>query len=67
MTGVVYTETTVYSPPEAYAAEAPYQIAIVELDQGGRLTARIEGPAVSIGDRVRLLESRAGVSHFTRE
>lgn len=56
--GVVYTETTVYSPPEQYVNEAPYQIAIVALDAGGRLTARIAGDKVSIGDRVNFLEYR---------
>ncbi|MBS1828088.1 MAG: OB-fold domain-containing protein [Acidobacteria bacterium] len=56
--GVIYTETTVYSPPEQYINEAPYQIAIVALDGGGRLTARIAGDKVSIGDRVNFLEYR---------
>ncbi|MBL8173386.1 MAG: OB-fold domain-containing protein [Bryobacterales bacterium] len=56
--GVVYTETTVYSAPEQYMNEAPYQIAIVALDAGGRLTARIAGEAVSIGDRVQFIEYR---------
>ena len=32
--GTVYTETVVYSPPEAYVNDVPYQLAIVEL--GGR-------------------------------
>jgi uncharacterized OB-fold protein len=52
MTGTVYTETVVHSAPEAFAAEAPYQVAIVELDSGGRITARILGERVRIGDRV---------------
>ena len=39
------------SPPEAFLAEAPHQIAIVELDTGGRVTARIHGEAVAIGAR----------------
>lgn len=56
--GVIYTETTVYSPPEQYVDEAPYQIAIVTLDAGGRLTARIQGEKVAIGDRVQFIEYR---------
>lgn len=56
--GIVYTETIVYSPPEQYVNEAPYQIAIVTLDGGGRLTARIAGDKVSIGDRVNFIEYR---------
>ncbi|MGH9663902.1 MAG: Zn-ribbon domain-containing OB-fold protein, partial [Bryobacteraceae bacterium] len=50
--GTVYTETVVFSPPEAFASEVPYQLAIVELDTGRRLTARILGERAVIGDRV---------------
>lgn len=56
--GVVYTETIVHSAPEQYVHEAPYQIAIIALDAGGRLTARIQGSKVSIGDRVQFVEYR---------
>ena len=54
-TGIVYTETVIYSAPETFAKEAPYQTAIIALDSGsgtGRLTARILGDRVAIGDRV---------------
>lgn len=66
MTGAVYTETTVFSPPEAYVNDAPYQLIIVTLDQGGRVTARVLGDAVRIGDRVVLAESRDGVPYFQK-
>lgn len=66
MTGTVYTETTIYSPPEAFAGEAPYQLAIIDLDSGTRLTARIHGDPVRIGDRVALEEVR-GTIHFFRK
>jgi len=56
--GTVYTETVVYSAPEQYVNEAPYQIAIVALDEGGRVTARIHGDRVSIGDKVHFVEYR---------
>ena len=32
--GTIYTETVVYSPPEAFVNDVPYQLAIVELDDG---------------------------------
>lgn len=64
--GVVYTETTVYSAPEQYVNEAPYQIAIVTLDAGGRLTARIAGDRVSIGDRVQFIEYRNQFPVFSK-
>ena len=64
--GTVYTDTVVFSAPEAFVADAPYQIAIVDLDQGGRLTVRIEGDLVAIGDRVELLDHRDGIPFFRR-
>ncbi len=64
--GTVYTETVIYSAPEAFAAEAPYQTAIVSLETGGRLTVRIEGDHVEIGDRVVEAESRGGVPFFEK-
>jgi len=64
--GIVYTETVIYSPPEAFAADAPYQTAIVKLDDGGRVTARIEGERVQIDDRVAEIESRDGVPFFRK-
>jgi len=68
--GVVYTETIVHSPPERYAADAPYQLAIIEMDGGERLTARILGQAqherAHIGDRVVFVEERDGVSYYRK-
>jgi uncharacterized OB-fold protein len=64
--GIVYTETVIYSAPEAFAAEAPYQTAIVSLDTGGRLTVRIAGERVEIDDRVTETESRDGVPFFVK-
>jgi uncharacterized OB-fold protein len=65
-TGAVYTETVIYSAPEAFASEAPYQTAIVTLDGGGRLTVRIAGDRVAIGDRVTETDSRNGVPFFQK-
>ena len=64
--GTVYTETVVHIPPAPFSAEAPYQIAIVDLDDGGRLTARIDGKRVAIGDRVEEIESRQGIPYFRK-
>ena len=41
VTGTIYTETVIYSATEAFAADVPYQTAIVSLDSGGRVTGRI--------------------------
>jgi uncharacterized OB-fold protein len=65
--GTVYTETIIYSAAEAFAGEVPFQTAIITLDDGrGRLTARIAGDRVSIGDRVVEVESRNGVPFFRK-
>jgi uncharacterized OB-fold protein len=65
-TGTVYTETVIYSAAEAFAAEAPFQTAIVSLEGGGRVTARISGERVAIGDRVTEIEGRNGVPFFQK-
>lgn len=67
MTGTVYTETTVYAAPEAFVAEAPYQIAIVTLDNGGRITGRVRGERVAIEDRVTITEEENGVPAFHKQ
>lgn len=64
--GVVYTETIVHSAPQVFVNEAPYQIAIVALDSGGRITGRIEGDPTSIGERVDFVEYRKGTPFFKR-
>jgi uncharacterized OB-fold protein len=65
-TGTVYTETVIYSATEAFAADVPYQTAIVSLDSGGRVTARISGERVRIDDRVVRAEIRDGVPFFRK-
>ncbi len=64
--GTVYTETVVYSAPAQFVADAPYQMAIVTLDSGGRLTVRIEGARVAIDDKVKFLEERSGIPFFEK-
>ena len=52
MTGIVYSDTVVHAAPAAFAEEAPYQVAIVQLEGGTKTTARIiGGERVKIGDR----------------
>ncbi len=68
--GVVYTETIVHSPPEQFTADAPYQLAIIDLDSGGRVTIRILGKEpherARIGDRVTFVEERNGVAYYRK-
>ncbi|HVX67396.1 MAG TPA: OB-fold domain-containing protein [Bryobacteraceae bacterium] len=62
----VYTETVVHSAPEAYVGEAPYQIAIVILEDGSRVTGRISGERVAIDDEVISAGTRDGVPYFRK-
>jgi uncharacterized OB-fold protein len=64
--GIVYTETIVHSATPQFAADAPYQLAIVALDSGGRRTARISGEHAEIGDRVVFAEERDGVAFYRK-
>jgi uncharacterized OB-fold protein len=64
--GEIYTETVIHSAPEAFVSEAPYQLVIVTLENGHRVTGRVLNGRVSIGDAVRLVEERNGVPFFTR-
>jgi uncharacterized OB-fold protein len=64
--GVVYTETVVFAPPEQFAADAPYQLIIVTLEDGKRLTARILGDRVAIGDAVESAETRNSIPFFQK-
>jgi uncharacterized OB-fold protein len=66
MMGVVYTETVVHMAPPAFEKDVPYQVAIVALDTGERVTGRIEGARVSIDERVILVDTRDGVPFFRK-
>ena len=65
--GTIYTETVVYSAPEAYVNDVPYQLAIVELAGGRRVTGRVEGERAQIGDRVQFAEFRNSVPFFRKQ
>ena len=65
--GTIYTETVVYSPPEAYVNDVPYQLAIIELAGGRRVTGRVDGERVQIGDRVHFAEFRNNVPFFRKQ
>ena len=68
--GIVYTETVVHAAPSRFVGDAPYQLAIVDLDDGAgpavRVTVRILGERVRIGDQVEFAEERDGVAFFKK-
>lgn len=70
--GNVITYTEVRTPPPAFADDAPYTIAVVELASGGRLIGRVDAPyeECEIGTAVELTireptaaEHEAALSH----
>ena len=63
--GRVYSCTTLYAAAEPFEKDLPFQIAIVEFEDGQRLTVRITGPRVDIGDNVKLVEEKDGVQFFS--
>jgi uncharacterized OB-fold protein len=65
--GTIYTETLVYAAPEQFIADAPYQLVIVAMDSGKKLTARVAGDRVAIGDAVEFLEYRDGIPFFHKK
>jgi uncharacterized OB-fold protein len=62
----VYTETVVHMAPEQFAADAPYQLAIVTLEDASRRTVRIAGERVQIGDAVDFVEDRNGIPFYRK-
>ncbi len=66
MTGIIYTETVVHLAPEAFAKDVPYQVAIVALEDGSRVTGRVLGERVAIDDRVEQVETRDGIPFFRK-
>ena len=66
MTGTVYTETVVHLAPETFAKDVPYQVAIITLADGSRVTGRVLGERVAIEDRVEQVEVREGIPYFVK-
>jgi uncharacterized OB-fold protein len=52
--GRLVSWTVIRVAPQRYAAEAPYTIGLVELDEGLRLTARVEGPPEALAAGIGL-------------
>lgn len=71
--GKIYSFTQVSSGPAGFELEAPYVLAIIELEEGPRLTAQIVGVSekeVKIGDCVEMIfrriaeDSPEGLIHY---
>ena len=56
-TGEVYSFSTLQDPPESFAEQSPYTLALVKLDEGPMILAQLtdlDDPA-EIGDRVEMV------------
>jgi len=65
--GRILTYTTIRFPPLGFEEQAPYDIAVIQLDKDINITARIaaqEDRKPKIDDRVRFLEKRSGAYFF---
>ncbi len=71
--GTILSFTIIYIPAEAYSLEAPYPIAIIETDEGARLTVQVidcDFKDVKIGARVKLVfrkireEGHSGILNY---
>ncbi|MDD1718153.1 MAG: Zn-ribbon domain-containing OB-fold protein [Methanoregulaceae archaeon] len=71
-TGAVVTHTVIRSASEQFEQQTPYVLAIIQLDEGPRLTAQIVCPVdeIRMGMRVRpvfrkiAVDGESGVIHY---
>jgi scaffold protein (connect acetoacetyl-CoA thiolase and HMG-CoA synthase) len=71
-TGAVVTHTVIRSASDQFEQQTPYVLAIIQLDEGPRLTAQIVCPVneIRIGMRVRpvfrkiAVDGESGVIHY---
>jgi uncharacterized OB-fold protein len=66
--GTLVSWTVIRRPPAKFKAEGAFAVAVVDLDAGVRITARlIEGETCEPGTRVVVKEDRGGIAYFGRE
>jgi hypothetical protein len=64
--GKVVTYTAIRYPPKGFENQAPYVVAIIDIDKGPRIIGRISNSAdeVKIGSTVSLISSKEGALEF---
>lgn len=63
----VYSVTKLHAAAEAFEKDLPFQVAIVEFQNGSRKTVRIQGADVEIDDIVAAIDERNGIWYFGKE
>ena len=65
--GTILSHTTIRVPPLGFEDQVPYDIAVIELDEGINLSARIVGDETvrpKIGDGVHFVKKENGAHYF---
>jgi hypothetical protein len=64
--GKIVTFTTIRYPPKGFENQAPYLVAIIDIENGPRVIGRVSGPAdkVKIGSAVAMRSSKEGALEF---
>ena len=64
--GKIVTFTAIRYPPKGFESQAPYVVAIIDIENGPRVIGRVSNSAdeVKIGDAVALRSSKEGMLEF---
>jgi len=63
--GRIRTFTTIRYPPSGFESQAPYVVAIIELENGPKVIGRVtSSPEVKIGNLVSLSSTKNGILEF---
>jgi uncharacterized OB-fold protein len=67
--GAIISWTTIHRAPTRFKDEAPYDVVVVDLDSGVRMTGRLDAssPPPAVGARVRALRSQGPGAVFLVE
>lgn len=66
--GRLVSSTVIRRPAAAFRAEGAFEVAVVDLDAGVRVTARLApGAEIEPGERVDIVGERNGVAYFDKE
>jgi len=66
-TGRILTKTTIRVPPLGFEDQVPYDVIVVESDEGIRMPARLvaqKDASLNIGDRVDFIKTEKGAHWF---
>lgn len=64
--GKVYSYTTIHVSSQEFSHLTPYTVALIELEQGLRVTGRVKSP-VAIGDPVTCIKNKEPFYLFEKE